>query len=182
MNLYRNLTAPYVDQETGLHCSATTDVHIYVNNGLSNRRSNEDEKAAIQNQVRRCARLQRRGRATPIAAQRTLHNRAIAHDFYGKAAPWEFRVYLSYALTFGRTTVDSPTNYCDSIAKLGIDCSGFVNAYLIATGRVAESRNITDYARNRARATFAEVRPLDLLIWQQSDASASRHIAIVENK
>jgi hypothetical protein len=52
MNLYRNLTVPYVDQETGLHCSATADVHSHVNNYLSKRHSNEDEKAAIQQQVR----------------------------------------------------------------------------------------------------------------------------------
>jgi hypothetical protein len=181
MQLYRQLDVPYVVRNTSHVCHVQADVHIYVNNGLSNRRSNESEKNAIQGIVRRTEQQARRGRGAPIAADRRVHNIAIAHAFYGKGAPWEYRVYLAYALTFGRATPASLAAYCDRTAKLGLDCSGFVNSFLVSTGRVDRARDIGSYARNTARTAYAQIQPLDLLIWQGSDAGANSHIAIVDH-
>jgi hypothetical protein len=181
MRLYQQLDVPYVDRESGQSCHVRADIHIYVNDGLANRRSNETEKTEVQGLVRQSARQAHRGGAVSIATDRGAHNLAIAHAYYGKGAPWEYRIYLAYALTFDRATPAALATYCDVTAKLGLDCSGFVNSLLVATGRVDRARDITSYERNPARASYAQIQPFDLLIWQRSDGDATRHIAIVDH-
>jgi len=176
--LYRELEVPYVTRDTGHTCSVQADVHIYVNDGITARRSNGAEKDALQSIVRQNA---RRAGAAAIAANRSAHNVAIAHAYYGKGAPWEYRIYLAYALTYGRATLASLVTYCDTTAKLGLDCSGFINSFLVSTGRTDRERDIDVYARNPARTSYAQIQPFDLLIWQRSDGDASRHIAIVDH-
>jgi len=182
MQLYRQLEVPYVDRDAGHICHAQADVHIYVNDGIPARRSNESEKNALQGIVRQSARQARGGSGTGIATDRSAHNVAIAHAYYGKGAPWEYRIYLAYALTHGRAAAAALVPYCDRNAKLGLDCSGFVNSFLVSTGRVDRARDIDSYARNTARTAYAQIQPLDLLIWQGSDAGASSHIAIVDQR
>jgi hypothetical protein len=176
MQLYRELDVPYV--EDGHTCSVQADVHIYVNDGIPARRSSAAEKDALQSIVRQNA---RRHADAVIAANRSAHNVAIAHAYYGKGAPWEYRIYLAYALTYGRATPASLATYCDTTAKLGVDCSGFVNSFLVSTGHTDRERDIDVYARNTARTSYAQIQPFDLLIWQRSDGDASRHIAIVDH-
>ena len=176
MHQYTSLRVPYVDQRSGCINQVQANVHRYTNDGIDSRKSNEVEKNAIQGLVRRAA---RRGSDSPIRAERRSHNVAIAHAYFGKAAPWEFRVYLAYALTFGRLTPGNLVDYCDERAKLGIDCSGFVNSYLLAIGAITRAQGINQYKRNSPRQSKTDIQPRDLLVWD--NGGAHRHIAIIDH-
>ena len=179
MNLYRNLEIPYVRNECNQVSHTIADVHIYVNNSIAKRKSNRVEKIALQRIVRKEARKVQTSKSVNIAVDKQLHNQAIAHAYFGKGHPWEYRVYLSYALTFSRTLPYALKDYCDLTASLGIDCSGFVNSFLVSTGKITKPKSINSFGKNKYRKNKKEIAILDLLIWQGTAITASRHIAIV---
>jgi hypothetical protein len=68
--------------------------------------------------------------------------------------------------------------YCDNHARLGVDCSGFVNTYFERIGRISRHRHINEYARGTLRSDESEIQDLDVLIWQ---GGSSRHIAVIDH-
>ena len=173
--LFHNVRVSYLNPRTGLANSVTVDVHIYNNNGLTNRRANMSEKSVLVSSVRR--ELQRTGGLGLIDVDQS-HKVQIAHCFFGKANPDEFRVTLMHALRYNRATPAGLQRYCDNHARLGVDCSGFVNTYFERIGRISRHRHINEYARGTLRSDEGEIQDLDVLIWQ---AGSSRHIAVIDH-
>jgi hypothetical protein len=81
-----------------------------------------------------------------------------------------------HALRYNRTTPGNLQRYCDRHAKLGVDCSGFVNTYFERIGRISAHKHINEYARGTLRSAENEIRDLDVLIWQ---GGSRRHIAVI---
>lgn len=106
------------------------------------------------------------------------HKVQIAHCFFGKGNPDEFRVTLMHALRYNRTTPANLQRYCDRHAKLGVDCSGFVNTYFERIGKISAHKHINEYARGILRSAENEIRDLDVLIWQ---GGSRRHIAVIDH-
>lgn len=175
---YHNLRVPYLDPQSGLARSIGVDIHIYSNNGLLSRRSNMREKNRLVRLVR--SELSRAGGLALIDVQRG-HVIQIAHTFYAKGTPQECSVTLTHALRYGVATPLGVQHYCDRLAKIGLDCSGFVNNFFLEIGRISESRHISSYARGTQRSSFDEIQALDVLVWRESEGSASSHIAVVDH-
>jgi len=186
MEGYRQLGVRYVDPHSQRHCTVLADVHAYVNQSpsLPDRHSDQDEMEALQSAVRRMARQYRHSRSAPIATDRGTHNLAIRYAYEGKGLPEDYAIYLGYALTLGRVSPAGLRRYCDHSPMLGLDCSGFVNCYFMSTGRLAHAQNISEYLRRgelQRRNSYAEIQPLDVLIWQDEDGGAVGHIAVVDS-
>ena len=170
---YHNVRVSFLDPQSGYARSASADVHIYNNNGISRHRANMHEKELLVSYIRR--ELRRAGGLGLINTD-AQHKLQIAKAFYGKGAPEDFAVALAYALRIGRTAPGGLQNYCDRRAKLGVDCSGFVNAYFLKTGRISAERPISRYERGILRASQDDIQALDVLIWQNSS-----HIAVIDH-
>ena len=175
---YRNLEIPFVESDSGVSSRLTIDMHRYGNNGIPGRRSNMGEKDRLVSLVK--AELRRRGEADSQQVQPD-HVKRIAHAFFAKGRPEDYALALVHALRFGRTQPGSLQHYCDTTAKLGLDCSGFVNNFLLEIGKISEPRTISTYGRGRLRQRTEEVQPLDVLLWLENDGSAGGHIAIVDS-
>jgi len=169
---YRNTRVSYFTPE-GYARSLTVDVHIYNNNGMDTRRGNMQEKSALVSRVRREL---RQADGLGLIDIRKEHKGQIARSFYGKGSPDDYAVALTHALRYGRATPNNIQRYCDSIAKLGLDCSGFVNAYLMEIGKVSKQENISTYARRNRRSRPEDIQAGDLLTWADNG-----HIAIVDH-
>ncbi len=174
-DLFHNIRVDYFHPQTDMASSVTVDVHIYNNNGIDDRRGNMSEKSVLNSAVRHEL---RNANGLGLIFVRREHRAQIAHCFYGKGDPHEYRVTLMHALRYGRSTPGNLQHYCDRIAKLGLDCSGFVNSYFKHIGRVSESRLISSYERGVLRSAESEIRDLDVLIWQGGKMD---HIAIVDH-
>ncbi len=73
----------------------------------------------------------------------------IAHAFFAKGSPQECAIVCKHALRHGRATPAGLQNYCDTIAKIGLDCSGYVDNYFITIGKISGLHSISQYARGR---------------------------------
>jgi len=174
-DLFHNIRVDYFNPQTDMANSVTVNVHIYNNNGIDRRRGNMNEKGALVSALRR--ELRNADGLGLIGVERG-HKVQIAHCFYGKGDPDEYRVTLMYALRYKRCTPGNLQRYCDRNAKLGLDCSGFVNSYFKHIGRVSESRLISTYERGTLRSDESEIGDLDVLIWQ---GGSTDHIAVVDH-
>jgi len=170
-NRYRNTRVNFFTPG-GYARSVTVDVHIYNNNGIDDRRGNMQEKSALVSRVRREI---RRADGLGLIDVRGEHRVQIARAFFGKGSPDDYKVALTHALRYNRTTTENIQNYCDSIARMGLDCSGFVNAYLMEIGKTARQQNISTYASRNRRSRIDEIRAGDLLTWADN-----KHIAIID--
>ncbi len=109
----------------------------------------------------------------------------------GKGAPEDYQLALEWAVRSGKIpTVNQATlqAYCDD--HLGIDCSGFVTNYLVASGKRTYSSNLL---RNTNAASYftagnpindpTQVRQGDLLVWMNGNTVKTNpgHIAVVES-
>lgn len=174
-DLFHNVRVDYFHPESGMANSVTINVHIYNNNGIEKRRGNMIEKSILNSAIR----LElRNANGLGLISVKREHRAQVAHCFYGKGDPDEYRVTLMHALRYGRATPGNLQNYCDRVAKLGLDCSGFVNSYFKHIGRITESRHIDTYERGFLRSAEREIRGLDVLIWQLEKL---RHIAVVDH-
>jgi hypothetical protein len=99
-------------------------------------------------------------------------------SFYGKGSPEDYAMTFTYALRYRRATPGNLQSYCDQTAKLGLDCSGFVNAYFMEIGRIREAKQISSYARGNLRGRPEDIRALDVLIWQGTSID---HIALADH-
>ncbi|MGB5486365.1 MAG: NlpC/P60 family protein [Lysobacterales bacterium] len=174
-DLFHNTQVDYFNPRTGMANSVTIDVHIYNNNGIPNRRANMAEKSALVSSVRREL---RRADGLGLIDVEESHKVQIAHCFFGKGNPDEFRVTLMHALRYNRATPANLQRYCDRNAKLGVDCSGFVNTYFKRIGKISIDKHINEYERGTLRSAEDEIRDLDVLIWQ---GGSSRHIAVIDH-
>lgn len=171
---YRNTRVSYIDPQSGLAKSVSVDVHIYNNHGLPNRRANMQEKSALVRLVRR--ELRQAGGLGLIDVE-SQHRIQIAKSFYGKGSPEDFVVTLIHALRYGRDTPNHLQQYCDMTAKLGVDCSGFVNAYFMEIGKITEHKTISTYASGTLRLRPEDIQAGDVLTWHPSNG----HIAVVDH-
>ena len=173
-DLYHNVRVSYFDP-SGMARSMKVDVHIYNNYGITKRRANMEEKSALVGSVRRDL---RRADGLRLIHVEPRHKIQIANCFYGKAGPEDFRVALMHALRYNRTKPYHLQQYCDQIAKLGVDCSGFVNTYFKRIGKISEHRHISVYEQGTLRSAQSEIRDLDVLVWQ---GTSMRHIAVIDH-
>ncbi len=54
--------------------------------------------------------------------------------FYGKGSPLDYALALGLASRYGRLKSGTLQHYCDKVARLGLDCSGFVGQYFHKIG------------------------------------------------
>ena len=109
----------------------------------------------------------------------------------GKGAPQDYQFALEWAVRARKIpTVNQATlqTYFDD--HLGIDCSGFVSNYLVASGKRTYS---SDLVRNTSAASYyragtaindaSQVRQGDVLVWMDGNAVKSNpgHVAVVES-
>ena len=177
---YHHLRISYMDSQSGLLLanSVVINVHRYNNAGIARRRANFREKSQLVQRVRR--ELRRAGGLTLIDVESNDRSQ-IAKAFYGKGSPEDFAVTLGHALRYRRTTPAGLQNYCDNQARLGLDCSGFVNQYFMLLGLVPgpQGIGITTYeSQGTVRTNPGEIQAHDVLIWQ---GGQYRHIAVIDH-
>ena len=172
--LYHQVYVPHVDPQSGMAGGTTVNVHCYRNQDplMPKRHSNMAERdilvALLKEEVRQAA-------GALIGVQES-DKQAIAGAFYGKGSPAAYAITLGYALRYRRSSLASLPTYCDDQAKLGIDCSGFVNQYFLATGRISAAQGIDVYAQKAVRTQAGEIKNLDVLIWLDYS-----HIAVIDH-
>ncbi len=175
---YHQLRVSYQDQR-GFAQSTTVNVHIYRQTSATAALPEKDALVAAVDQE-----LRRAGGLRLIDVERS-HRTMIANAFYGKGSPEDCAVALRHAVRYGRTRPEQLQNYCDRVAQIGLDCSGFVNNYFRAIGRIQQDRNIPDYAHGTTRDAFAEIQARDVLVWANSQgqvlAHPHAHIAVVDS-
>lgn len=164
---YHNVHVSHIDSDSGLVGSTNVDVHIYNNNGLSNHRANMSEKNKLINELKKEV---NRANGLGLIGVDLQHKYRIAKAFYGKGFPEDFALVFKYALRYGRVNLIGLGNYCDSTAKLGVDCSGFVNAYFLRTGKITEAKLISSYGRGPLRA---ETKGSSIILTFYQDEGAS---------
>ncbi len=180
MQCYRHLEVQYVDQDAGVIRTVHADVHKYTMVGTS-KESEKKEMKVVQHLVDECDNLRKKNKYHPIIPIGKQHKLSIRYAYDGKGFPFDYRVYLSYALTFKRTTPGGLQDYCDSNPRLGLDCSGYVNAYCRYVGLVPMDGKYNTRSRSRRR-NFGQVRALDILIWKKDPTKTDEigHVAIVD--
>ncbi len=110
----------------------------------------------------------------------------------GKGAPGDYALALEWAVRSGKIKNPNAITvqaFCDS--HLGIDCSGFVTNYLIATGKRTYSSNLL---RNTSAASYftagtqindpTQIRQGDLLVFMSGNVVMTHpagHVAVVES-
>ena len=176
--IYHALPVPYEDPDSGARHTVEADIHIYANAGIARRSSEMTEKDRLVGLIR--SEL-RRSRGATEGVVRSEHRSMVAHVFFAKGTPAECLVTCMHAIRYGRATPSGLQAYIDSTARIGLDCSGFVNSYFLATGRITAAQPISAYARATARSAASEVDDLDVLIWDGGDGGAAEHIAVVDH-
>jgi len=175
---YHNIQVPYYNQ-TGHARSQHVKVHIYCRTGAA---ADLPEKDIIVGHIRR--ELRQAGGLGLIEVEKS-HKVMVARAFYGKGSPEDCTIALKHALRYGRTQPEDLQKYCDNVARIGIDCSGFVNNYLRAINRISVERNIPHYSQGISRKSLSEMRANDLLIWTnkqgQTKVNPEAHIAVLNN-
>jgi len=173
---YHKLLVPYMNQSGHAH-SQEVNVNIYCRTGAA---AQLPEKDKIVGNIRR--ELRQAGGLGLIDVQAS-HKVMIARAFYGKGSPDECAIALRYAIRYGRAKPEGLQHYCDKVAKIGIDCSGFVNNYFKAINRVSAEQTIPQYSQGIARKKIEDIRANDVLIWTnrqgQDLVNPKAHIAVV---
>jgi hypothetical protein len=110
----------------------------------------------------------------------------------GKGAPQDYQLALEWAVRSNKipsVTQATLQVWCDE--HLGIDCSGFVTNYLVASGRRTYTATLV---RNTGAASYynagtrindpSQVRQGDLLVWMSGNSvmtNPAGHVAVVES-
>lgn len=175
---YHQIRVSYIN-ERGLAESRTVDVHIYRQTGAN---APLPEKDLLLRQLDE--ELRQAGGLRLIEVDRS-HRDMIAAAFYGKGSPDDCARALMYALRYNRTRPEGLQRYCDQVAGIGLDCSGFVNKYFRAIGRINSDRHIDEYARGTLRDALSTIQPRDVLVLTDRRGNVLRHpdahIAILES-
>jgi hypothetical protein len=175
---YRQVHVPYLNKN-GLVNHLYVNVNIYSRTG---RNAQFPEKDKILDRLRRDL----KGKGGSGLGVKASHRGMIARAFYGKGSPDDCAMALTYALAYGRTQPYRLQQYCDSVAKIGIDCSGFVNNYFRTINRISEDRIIPKYSKGPARDNITEMQATDVLIWTDNQGNVlinpRAHIAILNTR
>lgn len=184
LNRYLNLRVYYIAENEECRRTAHASIEVYSNPHSGNMASNTNRKAEIDRLVWR--EISRRSRSR-INANRT-HFHALTQCLFGHGAPQHYQIHLSYALTHALVTPSGLENYCNGQngAELGLDCIGFVNRYLMVSGRIpaainciGEEYGISHHRRwgteDGKRMIAQEIQANDLIIHNDGNT----HIAMV---
>jgi len=176
---YRQVRVPYLN-ENGLANSCFINVHIYRQTGPTAQFREKDIIIGYLN------RELRRAGGLALIDVNASHRVMIARAFYGKGSPDDYSIALKHALRYGRTPPHRLQHYCDNVAKIGIDCSGFVNNYFRIINRISHDRNIPQYSTGTARDNITEMQATDVLIWTDNQGNVlinpRAHIAILNTR
>ncbi len=175
---YHAIRVSYTDQQ-GFANSRVVDVHIYRQTSAT---ATFPEKDAILSALDK--ELRQAGGLALIDVDRS-HRVMIARAFYGKGSPDDCAVTLRHAVRYRRTEPDRLQHYCDNVAQIGLDCSGFVNNFFRAAGTIQQDRDISEYGRGTARDALDQMQPNDALVFTDAQgnvlAHPRAHIALLEN-
>ncbi len=119
---YHRLSVSYQDSRGFAH-STTVNVHIYRQTSAAAVLPEKDALVAAVDQE-----LRRAGGLRLIDVER-IHREMIARAFYGKGSPEDCAIALRHAVRYSRAQPERLQHYCDQVARIGLDCSGFVNNY-----------------------------------------------------
>ncbi|MCB1985908.1 MAG: hypothetical protein H6936_08185 [Burkholderiales bacterium] len=209
---YLELEVYYCDQPNNIEVNRriTTHVSIEVYSNPRYKHANPSEFDLVKGFLNDCQGLH--GQSAAIQYEST-HRDAIRNCNLGHGAPQHYQIWLSYVLTYGgqgsrrlrRTSFQIRNRlqeYCGrysesrgdsndhspNVAWLGLDCIGFVNRYLMVSGRVpcqinflgSEGSGIQQLAeRSRKRLSVESVQRGDLIIHCSDHLT---HIAIVNDR
>jgi hypothetical protein len=162
-------------------CKEAAKVHIYINNSATfkqkhpNNAPNTREWSALMGSMRKEA----GGRNVNLYKKQGL---SIKLAFFGKGSPWDYSLALGLAIRYGRLRSSTLQRYCDKIARLGLDCSGFVGQYFNYMGKFTQE-DVRKYSaarwanrpKNKVRKTINEIKSTDVLIW-----TGKGHVALVD--
>ncbi len=176
---YHRVRVSYMT-ERGSAQSQMVNVHIYRQTSANAHLLEKDQLVRRLDQE-----LRRAGGLRMIDVDRS-HRTMIAFAFYGKGSPDDCATALRYAVRYERTRPERLQHYCDNVGRIGLDCSGFVNNYFRAIGRLANDRNIAQYAQGTLRDDVSAIRPRDVLVWANSQGTVLQHprahIAVVASQ
>jgi hypothetical protein len=118
------------------------------------------------------------------------HKESILNAAMGKGSPEDYRLALEWAIKSGKIPTPNTSTVQDFCWKhLGLECSGFVTNYLVASGKRTYS---ADLVRNTNAASYynvaqaindaAAIQQGDLLVWMKGNRAKTGpgHIAVVD--
>ncbi len=175
---YHEVRVPYMRQG-GFAGSSIINVHIYCQTSPTATLPEKDRLVRLLDQE-----LSQAGGLRLIDVERN-HRYMISRAFNGKGTPDDCAIALRHSLRYNRAQANRLQHYCDHVAKIGVDCSGFVNNYFRAIGKIGQDRRIAQYAEGMARGSLAEIQAQDVLVWidrqGQVRSPPKAHIAIVNS-
>ena len=157
----------------------SVNVHIYINNSAEFKQTkyapNTREWSALMSLLRKEA----GGRNVNLYRNQMLSTKLA---FYGKGSPWDYSLVLGLAIRYGRLKSFTLEDYCDKVARLGLDCSGFVGQYFNSIGKFTQE-DVRKYSaarwanrpENKVRKSINEIKSTDVLIW-----TGKGHVALVD--
>lgn len=175
---YHETSVDYFSKE-GFARSQIVNVHIY-------RQTSQDAQFPEKNRlVSQLKEEVRKAGGLPLIGVQESDKEMISRAFYGKGSPQDCATALRYALRYNHTQPEKLQNYCDQVAEIGLDCSGFVNCYFRAIRRISSDRSIEQYAQGTLRDAVSAIRAQDVLIWTNSSGNVLKwphaHIALVDS-
>jgi hypothetical protein len=179
--VYLALRVQYLDPASGEVREVVCSPGIYANTLIDGRVPNAAAGQSLIDTATRAARAPGARLATPSG-----FNGAVRRSFRGHGLPDELGLTISLALSTGIRTPGNIDEYCHNltVAGLGLDCVGFVQAYFRLRHRFTSPSAINNYrVRSRARTSLASIQPDDVLVWESSDGrAAANHIAVVSSR
>ena len=159
----------------------SVNVHIYINNSAKFKNKhpqnapNTREWTALMGSMRKEA----GGRNVNLYKKQGL---SIKLAFFGKGSPWDYSLALGLAIRYGRLKSSTLQRYCENVARLGLDCSGFVGQYFNSIGKFTQE-DVRKYSaarwanrpENKVRKSINEIKSTDVLIW-----TGKGHVALVD--
>jgi len=159
----------------------SVNVHIYINNASKFKTEhpklapNTREWAALMRSLRKEA----GGRNSNLYKNQGLSTKLA---FFGKGSPLDYSLALGLAIRYGRLKAGTLQNYCDKVARLGLDCSGFVGQYFNRIGKFTQDdvRRLSaarwaSRPENKVRKGIREIKTADVLIW-----TGKGHVALID--
>jgi hypothetical protein len=159
----------------------SVDVHLYINNSAKfiknhpKQAPNTREWGALMSSLRKEA----GGRNSNLYKQQALSTKLA---FYGKGSPQDYSLALGLAMRYGRLKTGNLQHYCDKVARLGLDCSGFVSQYFNSSGKFTQE-DVRRYSAARwagrpgniVRKGPDEIKSADVMIW-----TGKGHVALID--
>ncbi|KAA0256218.1 NlpC/P60 family protein [Acidobacteria bacterium ACD] len=165
----------------------TAQVYRYFMWGTKGLKKADEIKAKLEKDTLREGEVKR----LASVAQASLKDGLIRRIFEGKGSPSDIKTLLEAALISEEVPddTDSLQAFCDE--SIGVDCSGFVNAYFRTMNWIGESQSILDLVRGQ-RKDPTRIQPRDVLYWYSKvsetgkllptpDTGKVGHIAVVDS-